>query len=32
MRDPRIYDVPDPSRRLRRVVTTVANDMGEDAE
>ena len=32
MREPRIYGVPDPSLRWRRVVTTVANDMGEDAE
>ena len=32
MRGPRIYDVPDPSHRRRRVVTKVANDMGEDAE
>ena len=32
MRQPRIHDVPDRSLRRKRVVTTVANDMGEDAE
>lgn len=32
IREPRTYDAPDPSLCRKRVGTTVATDMGEDAE